>query len=403
MEKKEYIKILVITCGLAASSIGLCNNCAGVFYTSVSSDLDVLRGSFAFHATLSLLASAITSLYVPGLTEKYHYRSVLVLGVIMSVSSTFFMGFSRNLLSFYILGTLRGIGVGLYGTCPVTILINQWFHEKNGMAIGMALSFSGLSGALFSPILSRIIHQWGWQRAYIFMSISILLLALPVFLLPFSMTPQEQGLKPYGYKVSQMKKEDEETKNSRFSYFHISFLFLCLFAALHTSISGIAQHFSGYTLSIGLGETIGASLMSCSMLGNIVTKLLIGCISDRIGSIKACVSMMTINIFSLCLLVSGNNPVLLMAAAFLFGSVYSVGAVGIPLLTRHFFGNRNYGKAFAVVGFFTSLGSASSLAAIGYLYDMTGTYQYAFGIAILIHVVNGILLISASRLNRTPC
>lgn len=49
-------------CCLAASSIGLCTNAIGVFYTPVSKSLHVLKGTFAMHATLSTLTTALTSL-----------------------------------------------------------------------------------------------------------------------------------------------------------------------------------------------------------------------------------------------------------------------------------------------------------------------------------------------------
>ena len=49
-------------CCLAASSIGLCTNAIGVFYTPVAKSLKVLKGTFAMHATLSTLATALTSL-----------------------------------------------------------------------------------------------------------------------------------------------------------------------------------------------------------------------------------------------------------------------------------------------------------------------------------------------------
>ena len=41
-------------CCLAASSIGLCTNAIGVFYTPVSKSLHVLKGTFAIHAIIHI-------------------------------------------------------------------------------------------------------------------------------------------------------------------------------------------------------------------------------------------------------------------------------------------------------------------------------------------------------------
>lgn len=51
----KHWMIVFLMCCLAASSIGLCTNAIGVFYTPVSKSLHVLKGTFAMHATLSTL------------------------------------------------------------------------------------------------------------------------------------------------------------------------------------------------------------------------------------------------------------------------------------------------------------------------------------------------------------
>ena len=75
MKNKSYKHwiIVLLMCCLSASSIGLCTNAVGVFYTPVSMSLNVLRGTFALHATLSTLSTAITSLYMPYIMKRYSY------------------------------------------------------------------------------------------------------------------------------------------------------------------------------------------------------------------------------------------------------------------------------------------------------------------------------------------
>ena len=136
--------------------------------------------------------------------------------------------------------------------------------------------------------------------------------------------------------------------------------------------------------------------MSLTMIGNISTKLLIGIISDRFGPIRASVIMIVTNMISLVLMMAGMpgaNSWILMTGSFVFGSIYAVGAVGLPLLTRYFFGQENYSIAYAKIGFLTSVGSSSSLTLIGYLYDFTGTYLYMLVIAMAFHVIDLCLLV----------
>lgn len=104
-----------------------CDRC---FYTPVAKSLKVLKGTFAMHATLSTLATALTSLKMSKVIKKYFYKEVLLIGVILSSGATWLMSYSTSVYLFYILGILRGIGVGIYGMVPITVVITNWF-DKN--------------------------------------------------------------------------------------------------------------------------------------------------------------------------------------------------------------------------------------------------------------------------------
>lgn len=389
----KHWMIVFLMCCLAASSIGLCTNAIGVFYTPVSKSLHVLKGTFAMHATLSTLTTALTSLKMSKIIKKYNYKKILLIGSLLSSISTWMMSYSQSVYLFYILGILRGIGVGIGGMVPITVIITNWFDEKYGLATGLALSFSGLAGAIFSPLLSSWITCYGWQMTYRLMAICIFILVFPVLIVPWNIDPRKEHLLPYGY---QNRKETTKVQNNKIKLLTISFLCMCLFTLLHTSITGISQHLSGIALSIHLSATSGAILMSLTMIGNISTKLLIGFLSDLLNPIKAVIIMILTNCLSLLLLFLGvihQEIMLLYIGSFMFGSIYSVGAVGIPMLTRYFFGNENYARTYSVIGFLTNVGSASSLTLIGYLFDFTKSYQMVFIIALCFHLINLILLV----------
>ena len=50
--KARYLLVLISCCLMAASSVGVYTNSAGVFYTKVSSELGVGRGAFAPNCTV---------------------------------------------------------------------------------------------------------------------------------------------------------------------------------------------------------------------------------------------------------------------------------------------------------------------------------------------------------------
>lgn len=175
----------------------------------------------------------------------------------------------------------------------------------------------------------------------------------------------------------------------------MSFVLLAIFSLLHTALTGISQHLSGMAQASGMTLEQGALLLTCTMAGNILSKLAIGILSDRHGAVYACTIMILLNIGSLLILSAGMaiaSFLLASIGALLFGSVYSVGAVGISLLTRQLFPPSAYSRLYPKFSFMVNAGSAMSLPLIGYLYDFTHSYMPALYIAIFIDAVNIISL-----------
>lgn len=392
--------IVAACCGLAASAIGICNNTLGVFYTPVSNSLGVGKGTFAFHATAGSLLTGFMGPVVASLMKKYSMKILMTFGIIVAAVSTVLMGFSHNLFLFYALGLIRGFGCAFFTMMPLTTIISNWFSAKNGLAVGIAMSFSGLSGAIFNPLVSSIITSYGWDKAYFFTGICIVVLALPGVLFVLKQSPSECGLLPYGAKDDAKVDIKLQHKAEKIDFSNKTFIFLAVFSTIACLVIGIAQHFSSFTDSIGLGLTLGASMTSAAMIGNIVSKLLIGILADIIGAFRACQVMMLINCAGLLgLLLLPVNDTTLFVCALLFGFIYSVTGAGTPLLVRQVYGPQRYASAYSIVNLVTCIGSASSLTLVGFIYDFFGSYYIAFVIGVIFDLITvALLLVIMKRL-----
>lgn len=394
----KHWMVLLLTCGLALTSIGITINASGVFYTPVSESLGVLRGTFALQSTLTLIATGVISLSVPKILKKYSFKKVLFIGVLAAGLATIGMAFSQSILLFYILGAIRGLATGLFGPVTLTMIVNGWFEKHHGLATSLVLGCSGIGGALFSPLFASLIGSIGWEKSYIVMGILMVLLCVPAILVPFTMDAREEGLLPYGYREkAPVSGEAAVRRKGKQEIVTSSFLALFVLSVLHTAVTGVPHHFPGFAQSIGYSAALGATMLSAGMVGNIISKLVIGYLSDRLGIFKANTIMIAVNVLSIFLLLAGLNAGALLVSSFLFGSVFSVAAVGITLLTRELFGVENYGKVFPVISFATNIGGALSLSIVGYIYDFTGSYTNAFLISLVIHAVDLVLLAFLAR------
>ena len=402
MEKQSTFRhwaTLAACCGIAASSIGMLTNSAGVFYSPVAAALGVGRGAFALHTSLCTLLAGFLSPVAARLMKKFPIRLLLTIGILFSCGSTALMSVTHSIWGFYVLGLAKGIGFAFCTLMPITTIIGNWFEARRGMATGIALAFSGLGGAIFSPMLTSLIQSVGWEKAYLLSAVISVALALPG-LLTLHSPPEEIGLAPYGGRPRPLRQESGKADKTapKVNVIGPALWFLCFLTLFNTAITGIAQHFPGISESWGMASQVGAAMISAGMVGNIVSKLLIGVLSDKIGPFAACRTMMCTNLAALTilLLVAPRASAVALAAAFFYGAVYSVSATGLPLLTRRLFGE-NYASAFSVVTLFTNTGSAFSLTIVGLIYDLTGGYTLALIGGILLDCANLVLLSLLSR------
>ncbi|MCD7809274.1 MAG: MFS transporter [Erysipelotrichaceae bacterium] len=394
MENKgiKYWLVLLSCCGLTASSIGIVMNTIGVFYTPVSTALNVSQGTFTLHATFCILATAFTVLIVPRIMKKIPLKLMVFIGVSLTSLATFAMGLSHHIVLFYILGIIRGIGAALYGVVPVTIVINNWIYKNNGLATSIALCFSGVAGALLSPVFSSLIESIGWEYTYFIVGIISFVLALPFLLFPFKERPEDENKLPYMMDESLVDQIQFENNDVQFNSFQLKFILFFIVGILLNAITGMGSHFPTYALSIGFNATLGSLMLSATMVGNIGFKFVIGVLSDTFGIIKAVYIMIIINIISLLMFIFLKNEITLLIAAFLFGSIYSITAVGIAIMTRRFFGELNYSSAYANIQFGCNFGVAFAVSLIGFIYDFTDSYSLIFVIGLSIGILTIILL-----------
>ena len=144
-------------------------------------------------------------------------------------------------------------------------------------------------------------------------------------------------------------------------------------------------------------------MVSASMIGNVVFKLLIGVLSDAFGAPKACGVMMLLNIIGMTIfafLPIGGDAVA-MVSAFLYGGIYAVSAVGIPLVVRYVYGPWLHSVAYSYISLFACISSSCTMAGFGYSYDVFGTYRVGVLASVAVAICVVVLIFFLKKV-RTP-
>lgn len=402
MEEKKGIhyawKIMVGCCFLQAGALGAIMNSGGIFFVPICNDLGFDRGAIALYLTFYFIATTFTYPLVAKLLLRWDFRKFLT-GCFLALAATeAAMGAFTQLWQWYVAGVVLGVAGALVFVVASTVLIENWFVERRGMALGIAMCGSGIGGVVFPIIGNMLIETIGWRMAYPVIAIIICVLVLPWTVHVFRLHPSDLGLEPYG---ASMAKEQED--NAADAEAHVSGMpakraittlgFACVFlyAGIEALFSGYNNHLPGFAESIGYSAAFGASILSLAQLGYTVATLVMGWVTDKIGVAASTYITLGITALSLLGFIFFRTELPLVVSAFVFGMNSVIITVSVPTLISELFGKKNfaqilsYSRMSGVIGCFGA-------AAVGASYDLTGSYVGSFVAGIVILAVCAVLV-----------
>ncbi|MBR3225317.1 MAG: MFS transporter [Atopobiaceae bacterium] len=403
----RYVLVAVAVCLMACGTMGL-PNAYGVFYKPMAEGLGAGLGAVTMHMSVSNLAIGLfTPIVARSLAHGHKMRNVLMVATALVIVSGVVIAFAPNTLVMDVAAVVRGVGFAAVAMFVITLYIGNWFQKGRGTITGIALSGSGIGSAIASPIVTACIERFGYQAAYLgFVGFTVLTI-LPVMLF-CPLTPEEVGLKPFGAEEADESSTDEkqasESLGLKLVLVSPTFIVLVLLVLCIVLITTLSGHMASLAQDYGYSAQVGALLLSASMVGNVSSKFALGALADRIGAFRACVcSLVTTFVGLLLILLNVGGQTGLLISGFLYGTSFSIGSLGISLLTRYIFGDDQYSEAYSTISLVTSVASALGVTVAGLAYDVTGSYAAPIiaGI-VLVGVAGGCLVYLNWRVKTRP-
>ena len=431
----RYISVLVSCCGLSAAALGMLTNVAGVFFTPVSEDLHVGRGAVSLTYTISCLALAAGGLLSVKLTRKLPLKLVVISACLLFAASTAGLGLANSIIILYFLSAVRGLAAGVIGNVLVTQIINSWFLKNTGTFTSIAMALSGLTGAVFSLVLSNIITKAGWRTGYFVAALVSLLFELPAMLSLKSIDPKDIGEEPYGNSAKDVGSPSEDieknadarsasgskTAGRKTSFpkkegsaetvlpsadpvyvdpvpaktLFIAFLLVLIYAMAAAFATSYPQHFPGISENLLRSSETGALMVTICLIINSAGKLTLGVLTDKFGTKRSVLLFSALLLLGFLLLLLIPKPFGMLPASALIGLSYGLSTVGIVMMVRTVFGLERYNQIYPKIVLFATVSGALGSSLIGFIYDGTGSYTLALllVLAILVLEISAVLLV----------
>ena len=376
-----FVSLLCIEAGM----LGILANCTGILFSAVIAEFGFRTGDLSLYYLIRSLAAAAACGVLTRLFFERNAKAVITaVGAVSAVAFGLMSSFN-SLWQWYLSAVFAGIGISFI-LVMLPIVVNNWFSKNNGLLIGLAMSASGIAGAGYGQICSVLISRYGWRTATVITAAAGFLVAVIPSLLFLRAAPKQDpaAVRAQEAAARAQLRQGQNTLQTANWVFPV-----CAGALIAVaSFAGLSNQMPIYARTLRYSLEAGATLASLTMLGNVVGKLSIGVLADRIGIYRA-VKLLTALVGCAMLLLAfatGLLPVLY-AAALLFGTIYAMGTTVPALLLLDLYGKEHYKPKVSRYQSLSAVIGAVAGALLPYLYDFTGSFAIVFALGAAVCVL----------------
>ena len=355
------------------------------------------RGAGSMPYTLFMLGFGLGGIMMGRLSDRFGIVAPALLAGLCLPAGLLFAAHATELWHFSVsLGVLCGL-FGMSATfAPVASDISHWFSARRGLALGIVISGTYVAGAVWPPVLQNWIDAYGWRATFQGLGNLTLFTMLPL------------GLVLYRPALIDRSDDSGMRNGSRppplgFSGRSLQGL-LCIAGIGCCAAMAMPQvHIVPLVLDLGFDAVHGARMLALMLGFGVVSRLVSGWISDRIGGLKTLLlgsALQGLVIFAY-LFAGGLTALYVLAVA--FGLSQGGIVPSYTMIIRALFPAGEAGWRIGTTMLFTISGMALGGWLAGALYDLTGDYTASILAAFAFNLLNlGIATWLIARDRRRP-
>ncbi|MGH7934273.1 MAG: MFS transporter [Candidatus Binataceae bacterium] len=344
------------------------------------------RAQVSMLATVLAASAGLSGLLVGWLIDRIEARFVMAAGVVLTGVSFLMASVSHSLGAMVCAYLLDGIGIAAGTVLPASLVLANWFSERRGLAMGIAISGTTFGGMVMTLAASYVIRHWGWRPAYGALAILMIVIAIPLVLLTVKSRPQGAQTKTVAQSADDLEGFETAAAFRTRSFWMIVLTQFCFaFAA-----AGVVIHLVAYLLGLGYGASVAALAVSlvfgCAACG----KILMGLLADRVTGRFALGLNFAIQACGLSIGFSAGHGAILVVFVLIFGLTLGAPLMLIPLVIAESMGLRRYGAISGLTALAGTTGAALGPLVAGRVFDLTRSYTFAFELFIAIYIIGSI-------------
>ena len=334
------------------------------------SEMGLDRSDASLPYTFTMIGFAVGNYTIGRMVDRYGIVACL-LGAAILNSVAFYAATRTSSLSVICFFQLL-LGFGTAATFgPLIADVSKWFLKRRGIAVAIAASGNYFSGAIWPLLLTGVLSTSGWHGVYLWLAALTLVIMVPLSLL-LSRQVNDQSI----------ELSDAQSNNRMgslpFSARTLTWLLGLAGVGCCVAMSMPQVHIVAYCVDLGYGPTAGAEMLSLMLMGGVISRLISGMLSDRLGGVKTLLIGATLQCIGLILYLPSDGLTSLYLVSLIFGLSQGGIVPSYAIIVREYLPARVAGERVGFVMMATIMGMALGGWMSGWIYDVSGSYAMAF-------------------------
>lgn len=387
---------------LQAVSCGAITSAYSVLAVPFTANFGATRMVVMLGMTILLLMTAVFSPLAGKLLDQKSIRLLMLGGSASLVVGFALASVATSIVQIIVIyGLFMTTANILIGPLAASVLLSRWFDKDRARALGLAAIGISLGGLLFPPLIQHLVATYNWRHALQILACTVLVLTL----VACYFVRDRQATPPAGTGIGMTGAKALTTgallANREF------WLMTIAFGVPLTGMIGLITNLVPLARDQGVALTTATLLISALSLGSFAGKIAFAALADRLPS-KLILILGVCGFFvgmSCFLVPQGGFRVLVTGAAII--GFFNGGAMPLQVVVcASSFGVANVGRAVGLLNTVIVLVGLLAPPGFGFIYDMTGSYQSAFILYLVLAVVAFftvlLMRIAAPRMVTTP-
>jgi MFS family permease len=361
---------------------------SGVFVKPLSEEFGWTAGQIQTALALMPLGTVLMAPVIGWAADRFGSKPVILVSMVHYIISFAAIGqvTTSDIRTFYAAWAVMAVGGA--GTLAIawTRAVNGWFDKGRGLALGLALAGSGITGFLLPVFANWAIDQYGWRLAYAILAALPLLIALPLAVLLFRDPPRLEAKSAAALEVPGLT-GGEALKTAQF------WIMAAAFFMVSVGVGALIPNMVPILIKDGFNPALAAQVAGLIGLSVIIGRLVAGYLIDRVWAPIIAFVFLIVPALSCVILANPHwGLTYVMIAAALVGLAAGAEFDLIAFMTSRYFGMKAYGKIYAwqFIGFGIGAGFAAPVP--GIVLDRMGSYNPA------LYAIAALFIIGASML-----